>query len=69
MKHVTGAHRIFEAIGARNDLAKALVTRAKLSQKDRVEARRLLSEAMAIFETLGTIDEPARVGAALAALD
>jgi class 3 adenylate cyclase/tetratricopeptide (TPR) repeat protein len=69
VKHVTGAHRIFEAIGARNDLAKALVTRAKLSQKDRVEARRLLSEAMAIFETLGTIDEPARVGAALAALD
>jgi tetratricopeptide (TPR) repeat protein len=68
VKHVTGAHRIFEAIGARNDLAKALVTRAKLSQNDRVEARRLLSEAMAIFETLGTIDEPARARAALAAL-
>jgi tetratricopeptide (TPR) repeat protein len=78
-EHVTEAYRIFEAIDARNDLAKALVTRAKLSQSNRVEARRLLNEAMAIFEALneamaifealGTIDESGRVSAALAALD
>ena len=69
MQHVTDAHRIFEAIGARNDLAKILVTRAKLSQSDPVEARGLLEDAAAIFKALGTLDEPARVGAALAALD
>jgi class 3 adenylate cyclase/tetratricopeptide (TPR) repeat protein len=69
MQHVTDAQRTFEAIDARNDLAKTLVTRAKLSQSNPVEARRLLKEAMAIFEELGTIDEPSRVSAALAALD
>jgi class 3 adenylate cyclase/tetratricopeptide (TPR) repeat protein len=69
MQHVTDAHRFFEAIGARNDLAKTLVTRAKLSQSNPVEARRLLHEAMAIFEALGTIDEPGRVREELAALD
>jgi class 3 adenylate cyclase/tetratricopeptide (TPR) repeat protein len=68
-EHVDTAQRIFEAIGARNDLAKTLVTRAKLSQSNPVEARRLLNEAMAIFEALGTMDEPGRVSAALAALD
>jgi hypothetical protein len=68
-QHATDAHRIFEAIDAKNDLAKTLVTRAKLSQSNPVEARRLLKEAMAIFEALGTVDEPGRVSAALAALD
>jgi tetratricopeptide (TPR) repeat protein len=69
VQHVTEAQRIFEATDARNDLAKALVTRAKLSQGNPVEARRLLKDAMAIFEALGTIDEPGRVSTALAALD
>ena len=69
MQHVTDAHRIFEAIDARNDLAKTLVTRAKLSESNPVEARRLVHEAMAIFEALGTIDEPGRVSEGLAALD
>jgi tetratricopeptide (TPR) repeat protein len=69
MQQVTDAQRIFEATEARNDLAKALVTRAKLSQSNPVEARRLLNEAMGILEALGTIDEPARVSKALAALD
>jgi tetratricopeptide (TPR) repeat protein len=68
-QHVTDAHRIFEAVDAQNDLAKTLVTRAKLSQSNPVEARRLLNDAMAIFEALGTTDEPGRVSAALAALD
>jgi tetratricopeptide (TPR) repeat protein len=70
-EHVDAAQRIFASTGARNDFAKTLVTRAKLHQADRnfVEARALLEEAGAIFETLGTLDEPARVIAALAALD
>jgi class 3 adenylate cyclase/tetratricopeptide (TPR) repeat protein len=69
MQHVTDAYGIFEAIGAQNDLAKALVTRAKLSQSNPVEARGLLEDAAAIFKALGTLDEPVRVSAALAALD
>jgi tetratricopeptide (TPR) repeat protein len=69
VEHVTEAHRIFEAIDARNDLAKTLVTRAKLSQSNPVEARQLLNEAMTIFKVLGTMDEPRRVSAALDALD
>ena len=68
-QHVAEAHQIFEAIGARNDLAKTLVTRAKLAQSNPVEARGLLEDAAAIFEALGTLDEPPQVSAALAALD
>jgi len=69
LQHVTEAQRIFEAVGARNDLAQTLVTRAKLSQGNPVEARGLLEDAAAIFRTVGTLGEPARVSAALAALD
>jgi len=71
MQHVTDALRIFKAIDARNDLAKTLVTQAKLAQSygNLTEARGLLGEAGEIFEALGTIDEPARVKAGLAALD
>jgi tetratricopeptide (TPR) repeat protein len=68
MQHATEAQRIFEAVGARNDLAQALVTRAKLSQSD-VEARGMLENAATIFSALGTLDQAARVSAALAALD
>jgi hypothetical protein len=48
-----------------------MVTRAALRQAagDITTARQLLDEAQAIFRTLGTIDEPARVAAARAALD
>ncbi len=71
MQHVTEAQRIFEAIDARNDLAKTLITRAKLCQSSSnvAAARALLEEAGGIFDTLGTLDEPARVRAALTALD
>jgi class 3 adenylate cyclase/tetratricopeptide (TPR) repeat protein len=69
--YVETAIRIVERVGARNDLAKAMVTRAALRQGagDVATARRLLDRAYAIFQTLGTLDEPARVEAALAALD
>ena len=70
-EHVEQAIRIFEAIGARNDFAKALATRAGRIWRagDIAAASRLLDQAYTIFQTLGTIDESARVEAALAALD
>ena len=69
--HLETAMRIFEDVGARNDLARAMVTRAALHQKagNLASARQLLDQAGAIFEALGTLDEPARVKLALAALD
>jgi class 3 adenylate cyclase/tetratricopeptide (TPR) repeat protein/ribosomal protein L40E len=62
---------IFQRVGARNDLAKAMFTRSALRQRagDVATARRLLGQACEIFQTLGTLDEPARVKAALSALD
>jgi tetratricopeptide (TPR) repeat protein len=68
---VETALSILERIHARNDLAKAKVTRAALSQTegDIATARQLLERAVAIFHALGTRDEPARVRGALAALD
>jgi len=69
-RHVEKAIAILEPIGARNDLARAMVTRAALRQAagDIATARQLLDRAGAIFATLGTLDEPARVDAARAAL-
>jgi tetratricopeptide (TPR) repeat protein len=68
--YVETAMRIFEEVEARNDLARAMVTRAALLQKagDLPSARRLLEQAGAIFEALHTLDEPARVKSALSAL-
>jgi hypothetical protein len=68
---VEDALRIFEEIGARNDLAKAMMTRAALHQRagNIASAYQLLNQAYAIFQTLGTRDEPARVKATLVALD
>jgi class 3 adenylate cyclase/tetratricopeptide (TPR) repeat protein len=68
--HVEAAMRIFERVGARNDLAKAMATRAALRQRagDLSTARQLLEAANAIFHTLGTHGEFARVDAALAEL-
>jgi hypothetical protein len=72
--HVIGVEKAmctFEDIGARNDLARAMLTRAALHHKagDLASARQLLGKAGAIFQALGTLDEPARVKSALAALD
>ena len=69
--YVATAMRIFEEVGARNDLARAMLTRAALLQKagDLSAARRLLEQAGAIFEALHTLDEPARVKSAFSALE
>jgi len=69
--YVETAMGVLERIGARNDLARAMVTRAALRQAagDLATACELLVQAGAIFHELGTLDEPARVGAARAALD
>lgn len=68
--HVARAMEILERIGARNDLARAMITGAALRQADgnAAAARQLLCRAHAIFQALGTLDEPARVDTALAAL-
>jgi hypothetical protein len=69
--HVETAMRIFERVGARNDLARAMVTRAALRQRagDVATARQLLGEASAIVQALGTRGEFARIAAARAELD
>ena len=69
--YIETAIEILERIGARNDLARAMVTRAALRQAagDLATARELLDRADAIFQELGTLDEPARVLAARVALD
>ena len=69
--NVEAAMGILERIGARNDLARAMITRAALRQSagDVATARALLDRARAVFRELGTLDEPARVEAGLAALD
>lgn len=65
------AIEILEKVGARNDLAKAMVTRAQLRQSagDFVTARELLDRALTIFDALGTSDGAASVKAALAKLE
>jgi tetratricopeptide (TPR) repeat protein len=70
-EYAEAAMDILERVGARNDLAKVMVTRAALRQRtgDVATARQLLEQASLIFQMLGTRDEPARVEAALTALD
>src|SRR5262249_13351111 len=68
-KHAEQAIWIFGKIGARNDLAKALVTRAALhwDNGNPETARQLFQQARAMFQALGTRGEFARIDAALAA--
>ena len=65
------AARLLEDMGARNELAKALLAQAYLRRTagDPAGARQLLERALALFEALGTLDEPSRVRSALAALE
>jgi hypothetical protein len=69
--YIETATAILQRIGARNDLARAMVTEAALRQAvaDTAAARAFLDQASAIFQELGTLDEPARIAAARAALD
>jgi len=69
--YVDTAIRMFEQVGARNDLAKAMATQAALRQRAGAleTAEHLLRAAHTIFQRLGTLDEPIRVEAALAGLD
>jgi tetratricopeptide (TPR) repeat protein len=66
-EHIEAALRILDRAGARNDFAKALVTKAKLQQSEGNDrsCQQLLEQAYAIFRDLGTRDEPARVKTAL----
>jgi len=69
--HLEVALHILEEVGARNEVAKTLVAQANLHRTvgDVSEARYLLARALALFETLGTLDEPHRVEALLAMLE
>jgi class 3 adenylate cyclase/tetratricopeptide (TPR) repeat protein len=69
-EHLKTAMVILEEVGARDEVAKALVTQALLRRGsgDCAGARALLERAEALFEALGTLDEPPRVRAALASL-
>jgi len=68
--HVEIATRILEEVGARNDVAKALVTRAACHRAaaDIPGARTALEQALEIFTSLGTVDGPPLVAARLDAL-
>jgi class 3 adenylate cyclase/tetratricopeptide (TPR) repeat protein len=70
-QYIENAIRIFEATGSRNDLAKALATRAALRRRtgDCAGARQLFGRAYDIVAALGTRDEMARIAAALVELD
>lgn len=69
-KYNETAIRIFEQIGARNDLGRAMVSRAMLRRDagDASAARQLLQRAIEIFEALGTHDELLRARQALLSL-
>jgi tetratricopeptide (TPR) repeat protein len=69
-EHLEVALHILAEVGARNEVAKTLVAQANLRRAvgDTMGARGLLERALALFETLGTLDEPHRVQALLATL-
>jgi class 3 adenylate cyclase/tetratricopeptide (TPR) repeat protein len=65
--YLESAQRILEDVHAQNDLARTLVARASLARTAAFpeEAGALLEQALAIFDTLGTLDEPVRARAML----
>jgi tetratricopeptide (TPR) repeat protein len=69
-RHLEDGARILDEVGARNDFAKALVAQAELARRkgDGSRAHELFERALGIFESLGTVDEPAHVRAALLTL-
>jgi tetratricopeptide (TPR) repeat protein len=68
--HLEVALQILTEVGARNEVAKALVTQATLQRAtgDASGARCRLERALTLFETLGTLDELQRVQEFLATL-
>ena len=68
---IDSAMRILEQVGARNDLAKAIISRAILRREagDTATARELVTKACLIFQTIGTLDEPIRAAQILATLE
>jgi tetratricopeptide (TPR) repeat protein len=69
-RELEAATGVLGEIGARDELAKALVTQAVLRQAegDTPTARQLLERALSLFEASGTVDQPARVRGLLADL-
>ena len=65
--YIATAIQILKHVDARNDLARAMVTKAALRRTagDFATARQLLDQAYAIFEELGTRGDPDRIRAAL----
>jgi tetratricopeptide (TPR) repeat protein len=63
--HLERGMEILEAMGALNEVAKALVTRAELlwTAGDAAGAQRSLERAETIFQALGTMDGPAAIDA------
>jgi len=61
--HLDEAALILQEVGARNEAVKTVVARAelRLAADNAADATALLSQAAAMFETLGTLDEPVRV--------
>lgn len=68
--HLARARDLLERCGARNELAKTLVAQAEVAAAGgrHADARDLLQRALAIFETLGTLDGPDRARRVLASL-
>jgi tetratricopeptide (TPR) repeat protein len=68
--HADTAIAILDEVGAANELARALATRAEIARRagQGADARPLLERALFVFESLGTLDEPPRVRALLAEL-
>jgi hypothetical protein len=67
--HIEMGLGILDRVGARNDFAKALMTRAQLRRADgdAAAADKLSTQALSIFESLGTQEEPAKIRALLGA--
>ena len=68
--NLEAALRILGQVGARNEIAKTMAAQAELQQVagDIDAARQTFERALELFESLGTLDGPVRVRAALANL-
>ncbi len=69
-QHLEAALQTLQEVGARNEVGKTLVAQARLERAAGhvAEARKLLEQALALFESLGTLDGPRRIRAMLGVL-